>query len=285
MRVFTHLYINRFLSPDTIVPEKGDSQALNRYAYARNNPLLIVDETGHCWGIASGMRNWNVTVGGTSYGMGTNCANIDMALTIVQHPDATPTQKAQAGAYLGGWGAATVSGAAGTGLLICSTAAPCAAAANATLGLGTAASADGNPFNEINMMATTGQNVWKLNPFKRGLAIENFLGRSKNLVSNFPVIDRFKNGTATSIKSMDLSAKSYQTINTLNRTVQGYVNKLAQWNGATWGQTTIRASDITSRQVILAVPPNATQAQMDALIQLQQWATTQGVTLSVVVIK
>jgi RHS repeat-associated protein len=37
----------RFLTPDTIVQSPGDPQSLNRYAYARNNPLAFVDPSGH----------------------------------------------------------------------------------------------------------------------------------------------------------------------------------------------------------------------------------------------
>ncbi|MDY7078091.1 MAG: RHS repeat-associated core domain-containing protein [Chloroflexota bacterium] len=40
----------RFVSPDTIVPEPGNPQDLNRYAYVRNNPLRYVDPTGHWYG-------------------------------------------------------------------------------------------------------------------------------------------------------------------------------------------------------------------------------------------
>ena len=39
--------LGRFISPDTIVSRPGDPQDLNRYAYARNNPLLYTDPTGH----------------------------------------------------------------------------------------------------------------------------------------------------------------------------------------------------------------------------------------------
>ncbi|MFO0701154.1 MAG: RHS repeat-associated core domain-containing protein [Nitrospira sp.] len=39
--------LGRFVSPDTIVPDLGDPQSLNRYSYARNNPLLYTDPTGH----------------------------------------------------------------------------------------------------------------------------------------------------------------------------------------------------------------------------------------------
>ncbi|MCB9432689.1 MAG: PKD domain-containing protein [Ardenticatenaceae bacterium] len=151
-------YINRFLSPDTIVPNREDPQSLNRYSYARNNPVKFVDENGHCWGFASGIRDWNVTIGGTTYGGGVNCANIDMALSIVQHPEATPTEKAQAGAYLGGWAFAGATGSAGVGLLGCSTVAPCAAAAETALGIGTTACADGDCTNEASLLGQAVQN-------------------------------------------------------------------------------------------------------------------------------
>ena len=41
-------FAGRFTAPDTIVPAPGDPQSLNRYAYARNNPLRYTDPTGHC---------------------------------------------------------------------------------------------------------------------------------------------------------------------------------------------------------------------------------------------
>jgi RHS repeat-associated protein len=39
--------LGRFLSADTIVPEPGNPQALNRYSYVYNNPVNKVDPTGH----------------------------------------------------------------------------------------------------------------------------------------------------------------------------------------------------------------------------------------------
>ena len=38
--------LGRFISPDTIVPEPGNPQALNRYAYVLNNPVRYTDSTG-----------------------------------------------------------------------------------------------------------------------------------------------------------------------------------------------------------------------------------------------
>ena len=39
--------LGRFVSADTIVPEPGNPQALNRYAYTFNNPLVYIDPDGH----------------------------------------------------------------------------------------------------------------------------------------------------------------------------------------------------------------------------------------------
>ena len=42
-------YLNRFLSPDSIVPESVQGvQAWDRYAYVNNNPIKANDPTGHC---------------------------------------------------------------------------------------------------------------------------------------------------------------------------------------------------------------------------------------------
>jgi RHS repeat-associated protein len=40
--------LGRFISPDTIVPEPGNPQSLNRYSYVGNRPTMLVDPSGHC---------------------------------------------------------------------------------------------------------------------------------------------------------------------------------------------------------------------------------------------
>ncbi len=49
--------LGRFISADTLVPEPGNPQALNRYAYVNNNPLRYKDPSGHwletAWDIAN----------------------------------------------------------------------------------------------------------------------------------------------------------------------------------------------------------------------------------------
>ncbi len=102
-------YLGRFISPDSLVQQRNDPQSYNRYAYARNNPLRYTDESGHCWGIASGLRNVP--------GYGVTCNNLDMALTIVQHPNASFGQKAGAAAYIATEGTAHLALAVGGGIL------------------------------------------------------------------------------------------------------------------------------------------------------------------------
>lgn len=41
--------LGRFTQADTIVPSANTSQALNRYAYVKNNPLKFSDPSGHGW--------------------------------------------------------------------------------------------------------------------------------------------------------------------------------------------------------------------------------------------
>ena len=45
--------LGKFLSPDSIVQAPDDPQTLNRYSYARNNPIIYVDPEGNFFIIAA----------------------------------------------------------------------------------------------------------------------------------------------------------------------------------------------------------------------------------------
>ena len=142
-----------------MVPKPGDPQSLNRYAYARNNPLRYNDPTGHCWGAFSFIRQLP--------GYSTTCNNLDMAVTILKSDQASPSQKVAAGAYVAAEsgahlmlaaGAAMLAGEGAAALLSGTSAAGAGATAEAAA---TAACADGDCTNEVTAAEQTGLEVFE----------------------------------------------------------------------------------------------------------------------------
>jgi RHS repeat-associated protein len=50
-------YLNRWLQPDSIVPDPANPQDLNRYSFVRNNPVKYTDPSGHCGVVAGAAGN------------------------------------------------------------------------------------------------------------------------------------------------------------------------------------------------------------------------------------
>jgi hypothetical protein len=120
--------------------------------------------------------------------------------------------------------------------------------------------------------------VWKLNPFERGQIIEQVIGH--NLPNNFPVIDRFINGTATSIKSINLDSITYSNSRTLTRTLTGYVDEVAELQGRTWAG--VRVQGVTGRALDLVVPNAGNSAQKSVLNQAVIYGESRGITLNII---
>jgi hypothetical protein len=68
---------------------------------------------------------------------------------------------------------------------------------------------------------------WKLGWAARGRYFEDQLGRT--LHPNFPTIDKFSDGIATSIKSVDLNAATYQDTARLTSRLNKYVDDVAEF--------------------------------------------------------
>jgi len=119
-----------------------------------------------------------------------------------------------------------------------------------------------------------------MDPAPRGIEIERILNH--NLPSKYPVIDRFSNGFATSIKSLDLNPKSHQSISKLNSVVKSYINKVSSFNGRNWAGRNIRGSEITGRGLDLAVPSNASPAQYKALQDLVKYGRELGIKVKII---
>jgi hypothetical protein len=93
-------------------------------------------------------------------------------------------------------------------------------------------------------------------------------------------VDKWENGVATSIKSVDLSAVTYQNPSALASKLKGYVDSVAGFNGRNWDGVFIRSRDITGRALEVAIQPGVgSTAQRAVFDQIQQYATTKGVKL------
>ena len=103
--------------------------------------------------------------------------------------------------------------------------------------------------------------------------------------SNYPTIDKYDEVTmtATSIKSLDLNAKTYQSGNAVYNKVKGYIDKLANFTGGSWGGKVVNESDMQNRVWELVVPTNATTRQIEQLNNLKEYAKQSNIQLSIII--
>ncbi|HEX3936260.1 MAG TPA: hypothetical protein VHX43_02050 [Xanthobacteraceae bacterium] len=107
--------------------------------------------------------------------------------------------------------------------------------------------------------------VWQLGWAKRGQIINEKFG-DPAFPGNYPVIDKIPDGIATSVKSIDLQAATYQNnISLANRLLQ-YVEGVRDFDGVVWSNLDIQASQITGRAVQLIVPKGSMTAAQRAII-------------------
>jgi len=122
--------------------------------------------------------------------------------------------------------------------------------------------------------------AWQLGWAARGLYFSEQLGA--DLPATFRTIDSFVDGVATSIKSIDLNAATYQSAARLTSTLNRYINLVVDFDGAELGDTLVESSDISARALSLAVPKGSiTAAQQAAIDAARARATTLGVNLIV----
>ncbi len=152
--------LGRFLQPDTIVPELGNPQALNRYSYVLNNPLRYNDPSGHCpWCIGAAVGALvGAAVGAAAVAVPQMIQNVRDGQPLMANIDPGEVGKAAvagavAGAVVGGtlgWGASALglvgAGEGGTALVSSATVVEAGATAEA---VATAACADGDCTNEV----------------------------------------------------------------------------------------------------------------------------------------
>jgi hypothetical protein len=110
------------------------------------------------------------------------------------------------------------------------------------------------------------QSIWKLGWAARGIAAEERV-RGRRLPPGFRSIDKFPNGNAISVKSIDLNAVTYQNAQALSRVLNNYVDKLATWRGQpkSYGGVTIQRRQIKGRTLRVIVPTGAMNATQESV--------------------
>ena len=103
------------------------------------------------------------------------------------------------------------------------------------------------------------------------------------MMNNFPTIDKFDKikNSITSIKSMDLTCKTYQNASAITQTLNGYASKVANFTYGELGELKFTANSATQRFLELAIPKGATPEQLQAIQDSINYAKTIGVQLIV----
>jgi hypothetical protein len=107
--------------------------------------------------------------------------------------------------------------------------------------------------------------VWNLPRFKRGHEIHQTLG--ENLPYGFEVIDKRADGVVTSIKTIDLEAKTYKSPAQLRSQIRHYIDLLHTYNGGSRGSVDIQPQDIKSKVLELAIPIGAASSEQKKIIE------------------
>jgi RHS repeat-associated protein len=266
--------IGRFISRDPI----GIAGGINLYAYAANNPTTLTDPMGTLPQLPTLAQNSYYSMMSdappVAAGATMTAAFQSSALLRSTVPGQVAWDRAVNSFLQGNYNSAVgytaqvfaeqamFVGTLGTGSLITT--------GTRTLTTATVAASE--------RLSASG--VWNLGPVLRGNAIENTLGR--NLPQSFPTIDRFESGLATSIKSIDLNAKTYLTPSALERTVRGYIDKVSAFTGAARGGARIEAFEIQGRALELAIPQGSGSViQRSLLDELIGYGQQQGVTMRI----
>ncbi|QLB52797.1 hypothetical protein FFV08_09435 [Streptococcus sanguinis] len=103
---------------------------------------------------------------------------------------------------------------------------------------------------------------------------------------NYPVIDRYDpvTETATSVKSRDLNAKTYQNGSKLKSVVKQDINKLKDFELVNWKGIELEGETITKRNLDIVVPnTKLSQSQIDGLNEAIAYGKENGVTVNIYV--
>jgi RHS repeat-associated protein len=138
----------------------------------------------------------------------------------------------------------------------------------------------------VGKIGKVGGSIWKLAKFERGFKYEKILNLKGTFkIHNFPTIDAFADGIATSIKTMDVTAKSYQKGNSVYNKLMSYVNKLVNFKGARWSGIVVEEGQVNKRVLEIGMPQGATKSQLEQITKAINDAKSKGIEMNVRIIE
>jgi len=275
----------RFNRGDPFVGNLNDPVSLHKYLYVHGDPANYLDPTGMFEGsligatigasIRAGLSSMTVSAVFRGFGAGVDLAAgaslRDVALDFAQGV----LFDTALGAFLGGGGYALTRAFASNAFKI---------------------RAIGQAIGNFPGWRIPGSPWLMTNVFQRGLAIEkailsrsaSFLGR---VIQNFPVIDDYVRiggqGIATSIKSLDMTRKSYQSASGLLSRLRGYAKVLDNFTGVPGGTfpVGIGTPNPMNQKVLCLVfeQGSATSTQVNALLSFLREVPARYPSIKVVV--
>ena len=123
--------------------------------------------------------------------------------------------------------------------------------------------------------------VWELGNFERGRFLLSKFGG--NLPDTYPVITKWENGSASMLKSMDLTSPTYGGSKQTEQKIRQYIRDLANFEGTDkpWGKDKvfIEKGSIHSKELFLIIPENTPSEAYSALESMKREAAEKGITM------
>lgn len=126
----------------------------------------------------------------------------------------------------------------------------------------------------------------------QGMPYEDYvasqLPAETRLPPNFKTIDFFDRdtGVATSVKTLDTTtAAKVASPSQVYSSLKGNVDAVANFSGASLSGVEVKATDITARELNVAIPANTTSAQWTEINRAIQYGQSKGVTVKITVVK
>lgn len=107
-----------------------------------------------------------------------------------------------------------------------------------------------------------------------------------NLAKNYPVIDKFVKGVGTSIKTLDVTAKTYTAnAKTIYSKLAKYVDDLHNFQGALVKGVNTTGDAIKKKVLEVGIPRGATTEQVEQISKAIEYAASKGIEMNVRIVK